>query len=357
MSAAIAQEPAGASGDTGFRGVVAAGVLHGLTLSCDASLTFLVDAELATSRARAGATALRLLAGACRPRSGAVRSLGADPALDAAIRRDVALLGDDLLVDRALPLDRAAHEVALVRRVAPLDTIAGARAAIAALPAEVRENPAAARRAIADQLASADRARLLLVSYPERDVRPGAREAIATAVHATIARGGKVVIATTSLDPWLFLARDCASAIGAILLGGVVLVTGLASTLPWATPVDGTTTRLVRIVLEADPPLSAPPALGGDAATEDEATHAPADVAPFPSARLAASLLSDAAIAAAIASIEPASATELRVHTRDPRALARAIGARAHAGLAVRQLLVQGASATTLAGTLMGARR
>jgi hypothetical protein len=77
---------------------------------------------------------------------------------------------------------------------------------------------------------------------------------------------------------------------------------------------------------------------------------ASSEVTPPPSAKLAADLLADGEVAASIVQAETISPTELRVRTRDPRAVARAIGARAKEGLQVRALDVAGATTSELAG-------
>jgi len=306
---------------TGFAGVVAGALLRGLTLACTSPITFLFDADI-DSGAASGGLALRLLAGIGRPKSGRVRALGVDPANDAETRRSIALLGDDVLLDPTLPLEEAAAEVAIVRGIDRTKLPKG-------------EDTFALRKMTSDVLAGPDRARLLLVSYPEH-YEESARDGLLEIVNAALDRKARVVIATGSLDEVLGFAAG-ADASAALISRGAVVVAGPAHGLPWATPLDGVTTRVVRVV------LAQPSTESGDPAVP-------------PSARLAADLLSDATVAAHVAMIEPAGPLELRIAARDPRSLARAIASRAHDGLPVRHLSVQGATARTLAAT-WGANR
>ena len=310
---------------TALQRVVVGGVLRGLTLALPARLTLLLDADGDVSGVRASAWVLRLLAGVARPSAGTVHALGGDPARSPDLRRSIALLGDDVLLHGATPLDRAAAELARVRGVDALSTPGAVRAAIAAAG-----SLAAGRRAIADRLAAPERARLLLVSHPGRhgDVAEVRRH-----VADALARGAQVVVATTQLDDWLHLAHE-PDAVAALLVGGALVATGPAHGLPWSIPVDGSTVRLVRVVLD-DPPRAA----------DAPATSPPAH-------RLAAELFADPELASRIAAVETVGRAELRVHTRDPRRLAQSIAARAADGLPVRRLLVHGATASALVQAL-----
>lgn len=92
-----------------------------------------------------------------------------------------------------------------------------------------------------------------------------------------------------------------------------------AQFLPWSSPARGGVTRTIHVVC--------------DGARE-----------------LAAELLASTLVAPQIASLEPISARELRVHARDPQAVVRAIAGAAHAGRAIEALTVLGASAEELLG-------
>ncbi|GAC1592074.1 MAG: hypothetical protein NVS3B20_17800 [Polyangiales bacterium] len=321
-----AGEPSAPSRETAFRGVVKDRSLRGLTLICKASMTILVDVDERLDGLSGGAVALRLLAGIVRPRAGLVRALGVDPSLDATLRRDIALLGDDVLLDTdpKVPLRQAAFELAAARRV---DQAAVARIFDATRPPS--------RREVTDALACADRARLLLVSYPERYVEDPTRSALHDRIRQAIARNVPVVIATSSLDDVLFLA-SAEDAQAAVLSAGVVTVVAPAQALPFAVPLDGLSTRLVRVVLGKS--IRSTP-------ESDRETRATS-----PSAQLAADLLSDPNVAPSLAMVEPQSPFELRIHTRDPRVVARAIAERAHRGLIVQQFAVHGSGTHVLRG-------
>jgi hypothetical protein len=312
----------------GLTSVVSGAVLRGVTIPCEAPLTILVDADVDEGSARAGGQVLRLLAGIGRPTAGKVRVLDRDPASDPALRREIALLGDDVLLDRGRPLDEAAVDVARVRGIDRLAT----KDAVRALVQDA--TPELARRRVADVLAAPERARLLLVSYPERHADPTARDALVERIRAAMLREVPVVLATTRLDDWLVLAHD-ARAFAFILGGGVVLAAGPAHGVPWSLPLDRGATRLVRVLLEDEP-----------TATERAA----------PAARLASELLADVNVSAQLAAVEPIGRVELRLHTRAPRELARAIARRAHDGLAVRQLVVQGAPTAAIAAAYAPSR-
>lgn len=290
---------------TWLRGVVSGGVLHGLTLDCATPLTILVDVEPDAGRVGAAAHALRVLAGIEVPRSGEARALGADPAHDPALRRRIALLGDDALLppgddDLLSTGDRLARA-----RGVSID-----RASLAELEG------ATLRRALADRVANDAAASLLLVSHPERYLAPGARDAVLARARAALDRGAQVVIATRRLDEVLaFAPDDRASA--AVIARGVVTAVSPAHALPWALGPEGVATRIVRVVVE-----DAPERAIGE------------------SARLASELLADPEIAPRVASVEPLDRSELRVAARDPRAVVRAIARRAKDGLEVRALVV-----------------
>jgi hypothetical protein len=275
---------------------------------------------------------LRLLAGVDRPSAGTVRALGVDPARDPKLRRDIALLGDDALLEETAPLEDAVVALAKVRGVASLST----REAVRAVVAESK-SITIARKILADRLAAPERARLVLVSHPERWSDDAMRDKLTRAVNDALDRGAQVVLATTRLDDWLHVARS-ADATAVLLSGGVALAVGPAHGLPWAVPADGAGVRVVRIAVQ------------DDAKTDDE-PRAPA------AQRLASDLFSDAEIAPTIVAVETVSPTELRVHTRDPRALSRSIARRAERGLDVRKLIVQGSTAVALAEALSQGRR
>lgn len=270
---------------TALRGVVAGGLLRGITLTFE-RLTIVVD-----DGDESAGLVLRLLAGIQRPSSGRVLVNDVDPARDAALRRDIALLGDTALLDDDHGL---AREMAALRGV-ELD---GSNA-----------------RAMADSLANDTRAKLVLLAYPERYLHE--RDLMLTRARAALDRGASVVIATRSLDDVLSVASDH-RAVGAILARGVAAAIAPAHALPWAIPLDGTRTRVVRVVVDG-------------------------------AAKLAADLLNDEAVSPTLALIEPLAADEVRIHTRDPRAVARAIAERAKSGLAVRAMTVIGAAPTELA--------
>lgn len=268
-----------------FQGVVAGGLLRGFTLTFE-RLTILVD-----DGDDAAGLVLRLLAGIERPASGRVRVFDLDPASDPALRRDIALLGDPALIAGD---EELARDVARVRGV-DLGANTGARD-------------------VADALANDARARLVLLSYPERYL--DRRDAVLARARAALDRGAAVVVATRAIDEVLSLASD-ERAMGAIVARGVVAAAAPAHALPWAIPMDGTRTRVVRVVVDG-------------------------------AAKFTAGLLDDETIAPSLALIEPLSSDEIRIHTRDPRALAKAIGERAKNGAAIRALTVIGASASEL---------
>ncbi len=296
---------------TGFLGVVARGGLHGLTFSCAGPLSILLDADPDAGGVGTCGHALRLLAGLAAPKSGKVTALGVDPMEDAEVRRATALLGDPALlgdeVDFVGALDAVAEHLAEIRGVS--------------LGSVTKE-----RRALGDALANDATARLVLVAYPEHyaDSKP-----IVARARAALERGAKVVVATRTLETVLELAADDATQVALIARGTVVAATS-AHALPWAMPY-GATTRMVRIVVAARDGTALPP-----------------------SAELASQLLADPAVAPHIASIEPISATELRVHARDPRAVVRAVAARTAAadGPDVRALSVVGAGPAELLGAI-----
>ncbi|MBI2392752.1 MAG: hypothetical protein HYV09_24415 [Deltaproteobacteria bacterium] len=301
---------------TGFQGVVAggangaAGALRGFSFFFNTPLTVLVDAAPDDGSPSAAALALRLLAGIGRPRSGRVFVFDADPAADPALRRAIALLGDPVLLgaeDTADDPAGSARALAAVRDV-PLTTVEPLLA----------DTSSEGRRALADALANVERARLVLLSFPERYVDATARDAVLSRVRGAVERGAQAVIATRTLDQVLAFAPDD-GAVGVILANGVAAAAAPAHALPWAVPADGLRTRAVRVVVSG-------------------------------AAKLAAELLADESVAKALTLIEPISSDEVRFHTRDPRALARAIGARAKEGLPVRALTVLGATAAEVLG-------
>jgi hypothetical protein len=309
------------SSETSLRGVIARGVLRGLTVQCAPKLTLLLDADGEGPGLRPAACALRMLAGVDRPSAGVVRALGADPARDPKLRRDIALLGDDVLLEEASPLEDAVITLARVRGVEELTR----RDRVRAIVAE-HESPLVARKTLSDRLAAPERARLVLVSHPERWSDASARDRLTRAVNDALDRGVQVVLATTRLDDWLHVARS-ADATAVLLAAGVAVASGPAHGLPWAVPTDGTGVRVVRVAVK-------------------ELAH-----------RLASELFADDEIAPTIVAVETVSPTELRVHTRDPRALSRSIARRAADGLEVRKLVVQGATALALAEAFAGGRR
>ena len=314
----------------GLAAVVGGGVLRGVTLSCDAPLTILVDADVDEGGSRAAGYALRLLAGIGRPTAGKVQVFDRDPAGDPALRRDIALLGDDVLVDRGRSLEDATVDVARVRGVDALSTKERVRAFVGQVGQGAM--PEVARRRVADELAAPERARLVLVSYPERYADLAARDALIEQLRAAILHAVPVVIATSRLDDWLSLAHD-ARANAFILGGGVVVAGGPAHGVPWSLPLDRAATRLIRVLLEDETIEGAPPA-----------------------ARLAGELLADAEVSAQLAAVEPIGRVELRLHTRAPRELAKAIARRAHEGLKIRQMVVHGAPTAAIAAAYRGGR-
>ncbi|MEO7096224.1 MAG: hypothetical protein ABI175_23395, partial [Polyangiales bacterium] len=179
----------------GLASVVAGNALRGVTVQCDSPLTILVDSDVDEGGNRAAGHALRLLAGIGRPKAGKVRVFDRDPAADPVLRREIALLGDDALVDRGRPLDDAAIDVARIRGIESLSTRDQVTAFVGKETA-----PDVARRRVADELAAVARARLVLVSYPERYVDPAERDALIERIRAAILRGAPVVLATSRLD-------------------------------------------------------------------------------------------------------------------------------------------------------------
>jgi hypothetical protein len=308
-----------------------AGPLRGLTLPCASRLTLLVDADPESARPSAAAWALRLLAGIERPTSGKVLALGGDPAEQPALRRAIALLGDDVLVDRTTDLAEVGAELARARG---LDALASEDQVTRWLDANAADaSPEVRRRRLSDALAAPERARLVLASHPERAADPRDRDAMLAQVRAAVRRGAHAVVATSRLDDVLGVAEG--DALGAILHGGALLVAGPAHGLPWALPSHGIATRLVRVALR-----------------EDE----PRDDGPSPAARLAAELFGDATVAPHLVAVEPIGRLELRLHVRDPRAVGRALAARAKAGLAITKLVLHGASAEEIAAAYGYAR-
>lgn len=303
-------------GETGWTDVVLGDRLARFAFRCTGPLTLLFDAAPDDGGPGAAGLALRLLAGIVRPSSGQITALGVDPARSASARRAIALLGDPVLLDdlSGEALHATARELAAVRGVA---------AEVSA--SSVDPDPWRDRRALADRLAAAERAHLVLVSHPERYLDPGDRDALFSSVRAALGRGARVVVATRQLDQVLALAPDD-RAVAALVGRGTVLAAGPAHALPWLVPIaDGT--RVVRVQLESN---------------DDDAS-------PSAAARLASELLIDPEIAPALARIDPVSGAELRIHARDPRAVARAIGRRAAGGLPVVALDVLGAEAADLA--------
>ena len=327
---------------TGWIAAVSKGTLHGLSLTLTTPLTFLLDPD-APRGDGASAQALRLLAGWSRPSAGTVRVFGRDPADDPGIRRSVALLGDTALLPSAHELPDMLPALAAARGLAVDSSWSVSRAKV----------DADARLALADRLANPSSAKLLLVRHPELRTRDALASVLA-AIEAAVARGALVVISTSTLDRWLGLARQAATA--AVISGGRVVAAGEAHGIPWAIPLDGTTTRAIEVSLEEDPPALEHTLPAGQRLTDD-AGDAPSQHRAPPSARLAASLLSDPVVAPVVASIEPAGRLELRVHARDVRVVARAIARHARQGVAVRRLLVTGAPAAQLALGLGERRR
>jgi hypothetical protein len=318
---------------TGLFRVVAGNLLRGVDLPCTAPVTVLVDGDPDHASVGSAQLALRLFAGIESPRAGKVSVLGRDPAEHAALRRSIALLGDDVLVDPTRPLVDEIVALARVREVASLSSPSAVVDAIAAL-GDVES--ATLRRAMSDRIAEPSRASMLLVSHPERYREEGARDAILDEVRAAIARGVKVVIATRALDEVL-PAIAGSEAIAAVLRGGVVVVAGPAHGLPWAIPAGAAGARLIRVAVHDD-----------DARDESS---------PAPAAALASDLFADPEVAPVIVAIEPLGATELRLHVRDPRVVSRAIAARAHRGVAIARMVVYGASADEIAAAYaQGAR-
>jgi ABC-type multidrug transport system ATPase subunit len=327
---------------TGFQHVVG-GPLRGLTLPCVSALTILVDADLGSGAVSPSAYALRLLAGIERPRAGKVLALGGDPAEHAAIRRSIALVGDDVLLDRASPLDEAASAVAAARGVASLMTPALVRAWLAAHAADA--SPDEQRRRLADAVAGPEQARLLLVSHPERAVDAASRDRQLARVRDAIRRGQRAVVATGRLEEVLGVAEGL-DAMGAVLHGGVLLVAGPAHGLPWAISAAGGQTRLMRVAVRDE---------RGDPGSASASTSTSSDAAPA-AMRLAAELFADPEIAPAIVAIEPIGRDELRLHVRDPQRVGRAIMARAKAGMAITRLVLHGSSAEEIAAAYGWAR-
>ena len=290
---------------TGMQGVVAGGLLRGFSFFCTTPLTILLEGSPDDGSLPASGLVLRLFAGIGRPESGQVFTFGLDPAADSSVRRSVALLGDPVLLDDE-PAD-AARDLAKVR---------GVTTDLQPLIANAANS--AGLRALSDAVANAAEARLVLVAFPESYLH--ARDEVLRTVQRALDRGAQVILATRSLDEVLAFAPDD-RAVAVIVAGGVAAATAPAHALPWAVPSDGLPTRLVRVLV------------GGNGATG-----------------LAAELLADELVASTLSSIEPVSPEELRVHTRDPRAVSRAIAARAKAGLEVRALTVFGATAAELLG-------
>lgn len=288
-----------------MQGVVAGTALRGFSFFCTTPLTILLDGGPDDGSLPASALVLRLFAGIARPSAGRVFTFGVDPAADASIRRGVALLGDPALLEDE-PAETA-RDLAKLR---------GVTAELGAAIASATDGPG--RRALSDLVANPRAARLVLLSFPERYLDRDAREAALGEVRAAVDRGAHAIIATRSLDDVLAFAPDD-RALAVIVAGGLNAAVAPAHALPWATPYDGQRARLVRVVCEE-------------------------------AKRLTIDLLHDQAINDALVSIEPVSAEEVRFYTRDPRALSRAIAARAKDGFAIRALNVYGASAAELVG-------
>ncbi len=323
---------------TGFQHVVG-GPLRGLTLACATSLTLLVDADADAGPISAAAYALRLLAGIERPRAGRVLARGGDPAEHAALRRSIALLGDDVLIDRTCPLDEAASAIASARGVASLLTPALVRAWLAEHAPDASRDEQ--RRRLADALAGAEQAELLLVSHPERETDGAARDRLLARVRDAVRRGQRTVIATARLEDVLGIAEGL-DAIGAVIHAGVLLVAGPAHGLPWAISAAGGQTRLVRVAVRDDG--------ASERASEGASERA------TPAMRLAAELFADPEIAPTLVAVEPLGREELRLHVRDPQRVGRAIMARAKAGLAITRLVLHGSSAEEIAAAYGWAR-
>lgn len=305
-----------------MQGVVAGGLLRGFSYFCTTPLTILLEGGPDDGSLSASSLILRLFAGIGRPQSGQVFTFGADPAADAALRRRVALLGDPVLLDDE-PLETA-RAIARLRGVSE-DEVS---------PLLGADDPAG-RRALCDALANVAEARLVLLAFPER--YGPARDAVLATVRAALERGAQVIVATRSLDEVLAFAPDD-RALAVIVAGGVAAAAAPAHGLPWAAPTDGLRTRLVRVLL------------GGPAHGAHGSEGAAGAAGRTAAARLASELLSDEHVASSIASIEPVSPEELRVHTRDPRAVSRAVAARAKEGLEVRAMTVYGATTAELLG-------
>jgi len=277
--------------------VLVPGVLGGLSLEARSPLTFLVE----PAGGRAARTVFTLVAGLLRPRSGKVLVDGRDPAHDPGLRREIALLGDPALL--------AGLSDAEVRAMLP--ELAGLRGV--AVPT-ARE-----RLAVTDHLAAPATARVVLLAHPESYADPAARDAAIAAMQAAVARGAQAIVATHRLDTLLALAHGDPTAPAHLLGGGRVALTTPAQFLPWSSPARGGVTRTIHVVC--------------DGARE-----------------LAAELLASAHVAPQIASLEPISARELRLHARDPQVVVRAVAAAAHGGRAIEALTVLGASAEELLG-------
>lgn len=270
-----------------LQGVTSGTLLRGFTATFE-QVTFLVD-----EGDDAAGLVLRLVAGIERPASGRVLIDNVDPASDAALRRDIALLGDTALLGDD---EELAKDLARVRGVELGD--------------------AKGPRALCDALANDARARVVLLAYPERYL--DARDAILVRARAAVGRGASLIVATRTLDDVLSLAlEDSHRAMGVIISRGVAAAIAPAHALPWAVHAEGTSTRIVRVVVDG-------------------------------AAKLSADLLNDETIAPTLALIEPLSGDEVRFHTRDARALAKAIGERAKNGLAIRALHVLGAAPSEL---------
>ena len=278
--------------------VLVPGVLGGLSLEARSPLTFLVE----PAGGRAARTIFRLVAGLLRPRNGTVRVDGRDPAHDPSLRREIALLGDP-----ALLADLSEGEVR-----AMLPELAGLRGVtVPALQGS--------RLPVTDHLAAPHTARVVLLAHPESYTDGALRDAAIAATQAAVARGAQAIVATHRLDTLLALAHGDPTAPAHLLGGGRVALTTPAQFLPWSSPARGGVTRTIHVVC--------------DGARE-----------------LAAELLASTLVAPQIASLEPISARELRVHARDPQAVVRAIAGAAHAGRAIEALTVLGASAEELLG-------
>jgi hypothetical protein len=300
------------------------GGARGLSLRCSPGLTFVIDSGNRAENARTTAEAFAgLVAGTFAPTSGRVRVLGADPRASAATRRSVAILGAPILLESAgtdRELRRLAFELADARGV-------DARFVSAALVRHVAE-PASRPSAtalidVADALAGADGASVVVAFV--NDGSP--RKQLDSRVRSALSRGATVVVVVDRIDPWLHLA-DRADTIAWVVDGGVALGSVLAHQAPWSRASDEAPLRSVRVR--------------------------------FAEARADRSILqraADAIGAVEVASIDRIDAQTVRISTVDPRAIARAFTAAAKAGVALDELVVEGARASDVGAQLRGGHR